>query len=181
MPILYLLWFACFGSFGWATRYHFQNRGRYTRGMKWTLGLGTVFALLQAVAIGVRPFSSPAAVLYSLSFGLFWWTIRTTRHRGLGACYESIVPGAIVTDGPYRWVRHPFYVSYLLAWMAGATVYTPLAVSLPVMGGLYWAAAADEERRMLRGPSGEKYAVYRRCTGRFFISCSGIRMRKREA
>ena len=70
--MLYTLWFACFASFGWATRRHFRNHGGFTTGMKWTFCLGTLFSLLQLVAIATQNQSKPAAICYSLSLALFW-------------------------------------------------------------------------------------------------------------
>lgn len=180
--LLGCLWFACFVSFNWAARKHFRNSGVYTRGMRWTFVLATLFALLQGVAIYLKPASMVAASLfYTASLALFWCTIVTTRDKGLGACYASIESHELVTSGPYRWIRHPFYVSYLLAWIAGAAVYPPLIIAPIVMFSFYWRAALEEESRFRKGPHGRAYDEYCSRTGRFFISFSGTRRRIRAA
>lgn len=177
-----LLWFSCFSSFAWATRRHFRNTGAYTGGMRLTLGLGTFFALLQAGAIASGMRSPAALALYAASLALFWWTIAATRGKGFGACYASLSSLALVTTGPYRWVRHPFYCSYLLAWVAGAFLHPALVVAPLAMYVLYRRAAVDEEMQLADGPFGEEYRRYMRGTGRFFISfSSGKRARCRDS
>jgi protein-S-isoprenylcysteine O-methyltransferase Ste14 len=178
--MILFLWFACFASFAWATRSHFLNQGRFTVGMKWTFGLGALFSLLQLVAL--KP-SRPASICFSLSLSLFWWTIHVTRNKGLGACYASIDSKELVVNGPYRWVRHPFYTSYLLAWLAGGFLHPALLVAFVTMGWIYWKASVEEESRFLAGPRAQKYRDYRQRTGRFFIclACCGKPGQKSEA
>ncbi len=54
----------------------------------------------------------PATIcLYALSLGLFWWAILTA--KGLDFAFSDNV-GNIVTTGPFRFLRHPFYTSYML-------------------------------------------------------------------
>ncbi len=181
--MLWILWGACFVSFGWGARNHFRNNGLYTAGMRWTLALGTSFALLQAVAIFFGPHPAGSAVCYVLSLSLFWWSVRTTLGKGFGACYAGIESKEFVTDGPYRWVRHPFYTSYLLMWIAGIFLSPWLLVAPAVMGYVYWRAANEEENHLASGPHKEAYEVYRRGTGRFFISwrAGGVLRRKQAA
>lgn len=78
-------------------------------------------------------------------------------------------PAEIVTWGPYAWVRHPFYLGYLLAALAAA-----LLAPGPIMAGwvVYaWLAldrtARREEQRLLASELGAVYAPYLRRTGRF--------------
>jgi protein-S-isoprenylcysteine O-methyltransferase Ste14 len=78
-------------------------------------------------------------------------------------------PVEIVNWGPYRRVRHPFYVSYLLALMAVVLV-IPSWHSFAVL--VIGAVALDltarrEERRLLASDLGAQYAAYRELTGRF--------------
>ncbi|MEB3222726.1 MAG: isoprenylcysteine carboxylmethyltransferase family protein [Candidatus Sericytochromatia bacterium] len=82
---------------------------------------------------------------------------------------ESDAPAEIVTWGPYAWVRHPFYLGYLLA--AGAAA---LLAPGPIMAGWVgytWAVLARtarrEERRLLASALGAEYAPYMARTGRF--------------
>jgi protein-S-isoprenylcysteine O-methyltransferase Ste14 len=76
--------------------------------------------------------------------------------------------GYLVTTGPYRWVRHPFYVSVLLL-VCGAAL---LAANwfIGVCGLLVFALQAIRtriEERKLVERFGEEYRLYMKRTGRF--------------
>lgn len=70
--------------------------------------------------------------------------------------------------GSYRRIRHPFYISYLLYWVAGMSSVQrwELLLTVMVMGALYWKAVLEEERTFLQ--SEQRYArrQYMACTGR---------------
>ena len=59
-------------------------------------------------------------VLYAVSFALFWFTIIANWHKALHHCFTELTPQHLVNWGPYKYVRHPFYLSYTLAWIAGS-------------------------------------------------------------
>jgi len=74
-----------------------------------------------------------------------------------------------VTVGPYRYVRHPFYLSYSLFWLAGAVAvpYWPMIVGSLGMLTLYYRAAAQEEQTIARSGLSAEYEAYKRTTGMF--------------
>lgn len=51
-----------------------------------------------------------------LAVGL-WLTYFALRHLGdnYSPCYDSHLPRALTTTGPYAWIRHPMYLAKLLA------------------------------------------------------------------
>jgi methyltransferase len=74
-----------------------------------------------------------APVAFVIAMGcqaLRWWCITT-----LGRQWNTrvlVVPGLPrVTDGPYRWLRHPNYVAVVVE-----------GIALPAIGGALWTAAA---------------------------------------
>ena len=75
----------------------------------------------------------------------------------------------LVTTGPYRFVRHPFYVASALAFLANALATANWFIAL--MGGLAMTLlvvrTAIEEEHLVRR-FGEDYRWYMRQTGRFF-------------
>lgn len=93
-------------------------------------------------------------------------------HHALAANWSPFVedPGAgtLVTDGIYRYVRHPMYASFLVYnagmwllssnWMAGA----------PALLTFVWLylRRVDREERMMLGLFGEEYRAYAARTGR---------------
>ena len=79
-------------------------------------------------------------------------------------------PRQLVTWGAYKYVRHPFYASFLLAY-AGACLLYPHPAVLAFCA--YSAAvlnltAAKEERRLAASEFGDEYRAYMARTGRFF-------------
>jgi protein-S-isoprenylcysteine O-methyltransferase Ste14 len=107
--------------------------------------------------------------LYVASLCLFVWTVRTTRGLDFLAAYAGAVPQQFNSNGPYRWVRHPFYVSYLLYHLGNALAtnsYVPYLMFL-LMTAIYIHAARGEERLLEQGDYAPDYLAYRRRTGMF--------------
>lgn len=89
---------------------------------------------------------------------------------GYGALNGVAANHQLVSDGPYRYVRHPIY-SAIIAITVGTTLvfrsYLLLVVTvLSVFAHLWWAAA---EERLLSAPEGigDAYRSYASRTGRF--------------
>ena len=82
---------------------------------------------------------------------------------------DDDAPVEIVTWGPYRRVRHPFYVSFLLALTAAVLAAPQLLTALTLAGGLVslTVTARREERRLLSSALGVDYSRYLAATGRF--------------
>ncbi len=112
-----------------------------------------------------------AIPLASVSIALIGYTVGS--HRVPLALWhqdgEADRPAEIVTWGPYRWVRHPFYTAFLVG-LVGGFLAGPHLVTL---GTLVYASvglsltARREERRLGSSPLGETYGDYARRTGRF--------------
>jgi protein-S-isoprenylcysteine O-methyltransferase Ste14 len=86
-------------------------------------------------------------------FGLrqVWLYLRREPYRPLG----------FVTPGPYRHVRHPLYVGWLLAFWATPTM-TAAHLLFAAMTTAYILVAIRLEERDLVGVHGERYEAYRR-------------------
>ena len=111
-----------------------------------------------------------AVILCVVSIALIAMTVGT--HRVPLALWhqENDTPTEIVTWGPYRHVRHPFYSSFLLALMAAVLAFPhPLT-----LGCLFYSfvalsvTAGREERRLANSEYGDQYRQYMSDSGRFF-------------
>jgi protein-S-isoprenylcysteine O-methyltransferase Ste14 len=106
-------------------------------------------------------------VVGALGALLILWTMST-----LGSNLTDTVvtrrDHTLVTNGPYRWVRHPFYDSVAL-WFASMSLAAAnwflLAGGLTTLALLVMRTAAEEERLVLR--FGNSYRSYMSRTGRF--------------
>lgn len=109
-----------------------------------------------------------------LAGGLLIWTLRS-----LGANLTDTVvtrkDHTLVTTGPYRWVRHPFYDAVGLAVLANSL--TAANWFLFLTGGLAFilmiVRARTEERHLL-ARFGDAYRAYVERTGRLVPRVGGI-------
>jgi len=133
---------------------------------------GAILAV-EALAIAATPVPAgralAAVLVLGASLGLFLWAVWTNRARRLGLAFAEAVPEHVQTAGPYRLVRHPFYTSYLLAFLGGALAAgTPwLAPALGAGAFTYWRAAREEERAFERSALADVYRHYARRVGMF--------------
>ena len=99
--------------------------------------------------------------------GLMYQTL-TTLGKNLTDTVETRASATLVTDGPYRWVRHPFYVTTALV-MASATLISASALIglLSVVVLALLAIRTPKEERKLAERFGEPYLDYARRTNRF--------------
>jgi protein-S-isoprenylcysteine O-methyltransferase Ste14 len=93
----------------------------------------------------------------------------------------AVVPGRdaqLVTEGPYRWVRHPIYALSVLLMLASALVLpvAPLAV-LAAAHLLAFSLKARNEERHLEERFGASYRLYCRQAGRFWPRWSSLARR----
>lgn len=164
-----------FGAFYWAMRRFFRTEvpkpARMARVER--VGFVSVAAHFATICWGPLPAGQASFVLaclaYTLSFSLFCWTLLTNIKRPLSIAYSNDVPEHVVCVGPYRWIRHPFYTSYVVAWCAGviATLAWWLALTVVAMTWLYYDAALYEERKFAASAMSEQYRAYSRHAGRF--------------
>ena len=123
----------------------------------WAIAMAAIIWWRALVAIG----------LYTLSIGLFTWAVRACRQHPPTAIFETDVPTYFVDRGPYQYVRHPFYATYILFWLASWVASNSWAalVSLIVMSAIYVHGAREEEAKFRASAFAAAYAQYRRRTG----------------
>lgn len=98
---------------------------------------------------------------------MMYWTL-SSLGKNLTDTVVTRAEATLVTHGPYRWVRHPFYVTVALL-MASVTVLAANwligAGSVLVLGLL--AVRTPKEEQMLIERFGQQYRDYMAKTGRF--------------
>jgi protein-S-isoprenylcysteine O-methyltransferase Ste14 len=145
-----------------------------------SLRLFALVCLVGLIAFLVRPSSMAWAsvdlpswarwsgvILGACAIALTIWTFHTLGHN-LTDTVVARRDATLVTGGPYRWVRHPFYVAFALAVIATALI-TANAYLL-LTGTAAWlviaARTAIEERKLVER-FGSDYSDYMQRTGRF--------------
>lgn len=160
-----------FVLFGIALRVLFVRERRTPVATRVMVGVGLVISCLHVYVLATAPLAATAAAwgagLYLLAAGLFTWAAVSVRGRGFKLAYVPSRPDAVFTGGPYRLLRHPLYLSYSLAWVAGAVaaMSITLLITVAAMVAFYVGAAYREERQILRSAAGDDYRAYRRQAG----------------
>ena len=98
---------------------------------------------------------------------LLLWTFRTLGHN-LTDTVATRANSFLVTGGPYRWVRHPFYVTVFL-FMTGMSLLCatwPVALLMGAVLVLLAVRTPLEERKLIER-FGNAYVAYAGRTGRF--------------
>jgi protein-S-isoprenylcysteine O-methyltransferase Ste14 len=127
------------------------------------LVLMDVFSAYQLVMEGV------CAVLSVASISLMSYTLGTHRRRLALWHQANDAPEEIVTYGAYKYIRHPFYSSFILALLATIVLCPSVwsAVLLVYGFSILNFTAAKEERKLSMSAFGEQYRAYINHSGRF--------------
>ncbi len=103
------------------------------------------------------------------SLALFDWARRSVRGRFFSYIYSGDTPEFLWTSGPYRYVRNPFYSSYMLSYIGIAIMFHGLVIFAVVIGMIVYfsVAARFEEAKFKSSPLAADYEGFLRRTGRF--------------
>ena len=103
----------------------------------------------------------------AMTVPLLYWVFHTLG-QNLSTAMGSRKGQGIVTEGPYRWVRHPLYSVGTVFWIALSLVLSNGAILL--MRGLIFVLIVRrtriEEEKLIE-VFGQRYGAYRMTTGRF--------------
>lgn len=165
----------CLGSFIYGMQSFFVKPDRLNLGMSAVYVFNFIFGALHIGAITFcfhyNPLNNAFGILlYLTAIFIFWWAISVNRKKHLTFAFSSDLPEHLVTTGPYRWIRHPFYFAYLCAWIAGATAISDyrLLVAFFVTLWLYWRAAKEEEDKFYLSSLNVEYSLYKEQAGMFW-------------
>jgi protein-S-isoprenylcysteine O-methyltransferase Ste14 len=134
-----------------------------------------VFAAYLINLASVSPFSLPlprwlrwfGAALALLVPPLLWWTFRSLG-KNLTDTVVTRRVHTLVTHGPYRWVRHPFYDVVLLEVIAISLVTANWLITLLGLAAVAMLLARTRiEEAKLVERFGADYQAYAERTGRF--------------
>jgi len=101
-----------------------------------------------------------------ISHLLLWWS-----HHALGTNWQpdlALRKGhQLVTDGPYLWVRHPMYLSFILLGMGITLVAANWAITFFILPTpiVAYLRRSKQEDAMLEEAFGEIYRDYMSRTG----------------
>ena len=108
--------------------------------------------------------------LYCTSLAVFAAAIGALGKRRLTIAFAADRPTSLVENGIFSRIRHPFYTSYILVWLAGAVASPtlPVIIVTALMAGQYLLAARAEGRKFAASDLAEDYRIYCRRAGMFW-------------
>ncbi|WP_245494697.1 isoprenylcysteine carboxylmethyltransferase family protein [Mesorhizobium sp. M4B.F.Ca.ET.017.02.2.1] len=164
---------ATVGQYLWSMRAHFQSSAM-SSGAKIISVVVAATALFFLAIIWILP-QPPLAKIVGLaiqlvSSALFWWAISRSRKARLRFVFDADNPHGLVTDGPFSYIRHPFYTSYIIFWAGWGIATWSIWAVVPVAGifVLYLIAALDEEKKFSRTDLAGAYEAHRKQAGLFW-------------
>ena len=141
-------------------------------GFLYMLGLIATMVSPASVAWGRMPLPTAArwggVAMGALGAALLLWTLRSLG-KNLTDTVATRADATLVTRGPYRYVRHPFYVAVALALAANAFI--AASWFLLVTGAGVFAllvVRTPREEAGLVAKFGDAYRAYRERTGAFW-------------
>jgi protein-S-isoprenylcysteine O-methyltransferase Ste14 len=98
----------------------------------------------------------PGAAILGSGMALIAWTLAVNRHAETTVRIQTDRGHAVVSAGPYRFVRHPMYVGLILTYLAAPLILGSLwslAVGCVIVGLVVWRTAMEDRtlRRELAG------------------------------
>ncbi|MBU1235577.1 MAG: hypothetical protein KJ634_00825 [Gammaproteobacteria bacterium] len=170
-----LLAVAAIACFAWSVFGVFRSGESTTSGyitLKWTVVTTwaiQIYLLLRADLSFDSARYWIGSLMVAISLVLFWHCVQVTRERKLSLAFSKDMPKHLYSAGAYGYVRHPFYLSYLLAYYGMALTAHDILLYLAAvaMTILYYEAARFEERKFEGSDLAPHYAEYRRCAGMF--------------
>jgi protein-S-isoprenylcysteine O-methyltransferase Ste14 len=164
---------AVVGCYVWSLRGHFASPkmppGAWI--ISAVVGTTSLYFLFLTWSQYQKPQAEIVGIAVELSAAsLFWAAIAASRTARLRAAFDDVQPHSIVTGGPYQYLRHPFYTSYLIFWSGWAIAAWSSWTLLPVatFAILYVTAARAEEKKFSTTPLAVEYQAYKSRTGFFW-------------
>jgi protein-S-isoprenylcysteine O-methyltransferase Ste14 len=131
---------------------------------------GAAATLILGLYVPVHLYNGIASlIVLACSLALYEWARHIVWGRKLYVAWSGGVPDDVCAEGPYAYIRHPIYASYILAFLAVLiaipTVVTAIMLAFNVV--LFTHAALSDERSLRSGALAGDYAQYRKRTGMF--------------
>jgi len=131
-------------------------------------GAAQVVVFFSASDVAVR-WRLAGLFLLALAHTMFWSAVAAHGNDRPTVAFATDAPRRLIRSGPYSFVRHPFYLAYMVAWMAGSVITASpwLLATAIVMFFVYRSAAVAEEQGYLSSDLAEEYRDYQGQTGMF--------------
>lgn len=153
---LLLIEFILFAGFIWSALWFFvRNKKKHNLGQTIikVLGSAQIFVTLGLTAKLDSPnfLAYIAIVVFLIATLMFYWSLMIAQQfRGhFNFALSQSTPNRIIRSGPYKYIRHPFYLSYMTAWLGSlfVTKFNLFTVFATVVLTICYNLAATQEER----------------------------------
>ena len=144
-----------------------------------TNGLGIVWSIALERDLSLLKFYT-VFLCFALSLILFRWAAYTIRHQKLSVAFSTDLPNFFIRQGPYRFIRHPFYLAYMTGYLGGIIAvpnFLTITGTLFMLGIYIWAARFEEKKFSASDLSSE-YMKYKKEVGLIFPKSIGSKISK---
>ena len=165
---------ATVSSFAWGALFYFRLAFAHEVRKRWLIGSSLTCMGIISYTVATCPPPHPAFVataiaILAIGLTVFWGAVRAHGQDHPTNAFVRTSPHTLVRGGPYHFIRHPFYMSYLSFHVAAACLTCSWLVLLTVgwMGMFYYTAAREEETSFRNSSLGQQYVHYVALTGMF--------------
>jgi protein-S-isoprenylcysteine O-methyltransferase Ste14 len=134
---------------------------------------GQVYLLVSAIQLEFPSASSVQVLglaIMGAGFLVFVWSVIARGRHSVS--WEMSDDHALITWGPYKYVRHPSYLGYFLMFTGLLLTWLNLVALIPLVAIPGYAKIAVTEEELLKQRFGDEYLKYMESTGRFIPKCS---------
>jgi protein-S-isoprenylcysteine O-methyltransferase Ste14 len=135
------------------------------------LATGTVATWFVGLNVPIRLYNGiVSGILLLCSLSLYEWARHVIKGRRFYLAWSGNVPETLCVEGPYAYIRHPIYVSYILAFLAAFVALPAITTFVAFLFNvvLFTHAALSDERGLSTSTLAADYTQYKMSTGMFF-------------
>lgn len=159
-------------------KFYTATEGMLLAGLRFLLlGASLAGMLLYCIDLRLMQWSTLALPSWLRWFGflialaalmLFYWVLRSLG-RNFSTTLTMKKDQTLVVQGPYRWVRHPMYTSFVLLWVGYLLISANWFIGLTGILGFVLAIVVRTpmEEQMMIERFGDEYHAYIKRTGRY--------------
>lgn len=159
-------------------KFYTATEGMLLAGLRFLLlGASLAGMLLYCIDLRLMQWSTLALPSWLRWFGflialaalmLFYWVLRSLG-RNFSTTLTMKKDQTLVVQGPYRWVRHPMYTSFVLLWVGYLLISANWFIGLTGILGFVLAIVVRTpmEEQMMIERFGDEYHAYMKRTGRY--------------
>ena len=172
--IVFLL--LCYLSFAWSVIGVFKLResklGLHYRFLQFA---SLSFWIVSAYILFLGQFGPSIAgiglALSIFSLSIFWWARMTIAGKEPPLVFSKIQPRVLITEGPFRYVPHPFYLCYSTLYIGHAILLSSYILLFLALGlvALYMYAAVEEDRELMGSELSTQYQNYKKRFSYFYF------------